>query len=225
MKKKALKLISLIIYIIAMIILTLVAIPFMKSLREPEKFQAFINGFGAWSFLIMLFMQIAQVIVALIPGEVVEFLVGTLYGWFGGLIFCLFGVAVGQALIFSAVRFFGKNFVENIAGSKAMGKLKFLKNEKKLKIIIFLLFFIPGTPKDLLTYVVPLTSISLRDFLIITLFARIPSIVSSTFAGSAFVNNDFKTTLITYAIILIISVIGMIAYNRFESKINKKTTS
>ncbi len=218
MDKKTYRSISLVIYIAAMVILALMAIPFMQSFKEPEEFKAFINGFGAWGFFVFLFVQIAQILVALIPGELIEFIAGTLYGWLGGLLFCLAGIAIGEALTFCAVRFFGKKFVEAAAGSKAMNKFKFLKDEKKLKIVIFLLFFIPGTPKDLFTYVIPLTSISLRDFLVISILARVPSVFSSTYAGFAYLQNDYRTLLITYAIIIPVSVIGIIIYRFIESR-------
>lgn len=64
-------------------------------------------------------------------------------------------------------------------------KFKFLHNAKKLNLIIFILFFIPGTPKDVLTYIIPLTSVKPLHYFVITTVARIPSIITSTFAGSA----------------------------------------
>ena len=198
--------------------LTFIAINFIKSIKDPAEFKARIESYGSLSYALMMFIQISQIIVALIPGEFIEFLAGTLYGWLGGLIFCLAGVAIGQAAIFKAVRFFGKDFVENAAGSKAMEKFSFLKDEKKLKRIVFLLFLIPGTPKDLLTYAVPLTKISLRDFLAITLFARIPSIVSSTYAGSKYGNSEYKAMIIAYSVILVITLAGIIFYRIYEKK-------
>lgn len=220
-KKNTVKILSVVIFLLSMIGLTLVAIPFIRYIEEPENFKSLIHSFGPWSFLLMLFIQVAQIVVALIPGEVIEFLAGTLYGWFGGLLFCLLGIAIGQTLIFLAVRFFGKSFVEAAAGSKAMQKIKFLHNEKKLKTVVFVLYLIPGTPKDLLTYAVPLTSVSLRDFLLISLFARIPSVVSSTYAGSAYAKNDYKTLLVAYGIILAVSLFGVLLQKFYETKLKK----
>ena len=169
--KKKFRMAITIIYIIAMVLLTLIAIPLIKSYNNPDEFISVIDGFGVFGFIVMLFIQISQVIVALIPGEIVEFVAGTLYGWFGGLVFCLLGIAVGQCIVFIAVRFLGETLVERAAGSKAMTKYKFLRDEKRLKTVIFILYFLPGTPKDLLTYVVPLTKITLRDFLVISVLA------------------------------------------------------
>lgn len=219
--KKTYKYISLIAFAIAMIVITIIAIPLIQSVKEPEEFKAFIGKFGAFGIVVMFLIQVAQIIVALIPGEVIEFMAGCMYGWIGGLMLCLAGIALGQVLIFKMVKKFGKEFVEAAAGSKAMEKFKFLNDEKKLKATIFLLFFIPGTPKDLITYAVPFTSIKLRDFILLTLVARIPSVVSSTYAGDAFVKSDYRTLLIAYGLILIVSAIGLGVYKIYEKK---KTT-
>lgn len=222
--KKKFKVLSTIIYITAMVLLTLITIPLIKSYDNPDEFILVIDGFGAFGFIVMLFIQISQIIVALIPGEIVEFVAGTLYGWFGGLIFCLIGIAIGQCIIFLAVRFLGDSLVEKAAGSKAMTKYKFLRDEKRLKTVVFILYFLPGTPKDFLTYIVPLTKINLRDFLVISLFARIPSVISSTLGGAAFADRDYISLAIIYGIILIISIGGMVLYRIWDANHNSKSS-
>ena len=216
--KKTYKYISLAVFAVAMIAITIIAIPLMQSVKEPEAFKAFIGKFGVFGVPVMLLIQIAQVIVALIPGEVIEFMAGCMYGWLWGLLLCLAGVAIGQILIFKMVKKFGKEFVDAAAGSKAMEKLTFLNDEKKLKATVFFLFFIPGTPKDLITYIVPFTSIKLKEFIVLTLVARIPSVVSSTYAGDAFVQSDYRTLLLAYGLILVVSALGLGIYKIYEKK-------
>ena len=160
----------------------------------------------------MFFVQVSQIIVALIPGEIVEFVAGALYGCIGGFIFCMAGIIVGQTAIFFTVKFLGRNFVEKVAGSKTMNRFKFLQDERKLKSVIFFLFFIPGTPKDMLTYIAPLTKIKFRDFILIAALARIPSVISSTLAGSAFSENNLLVLIITYAAIGVFTLIGVLIY-------------
>ncbi len=222
MRKKALRRVLSVIYIISLIALTFVAIPFFKSFEKPEEFKAYVEGFGVWGFLIVLFIQISQIVVALIPGEFVEFIAGAIYGWLGGLSLCLAGIAIGQIIIFYSVKILGKDFIELTAGSKAMQKFKFLQDEKKLKTLIFILFFIPGTPKDLITYAIPFTKVRLKDFILISLLARIPSVVSSTYAGDLFVESNFKMLLITYGFVAIFSLIGFIIYKTYEKLISRK---
>jgi len=218
MKKKTFRLIAFIIFIVGMVAISLVAIPFVRSIKEPEAFQEFVDGFEAPGFVIMLLVQVFQIVVALIPGEFVEFFAGTLFGCFGGLALCLVGIAVGQAIVFGAVKFFGRDFVESFAGSRAFEKLKFLKDEKKLRIIVFLLFFIPGTPKDVLCYVVPFTSMRLREFIPLTLVARIPSVITSTYAGSAFAEQNYTVLVVAYAGIFLAWAVGYFGYRYFESR-------
>ncbi len=218
MKKNAFKIFSVTVFAIAMFMMLIITIPLIKSYNNPDAFRAYIEDFGAWGFLMMMFIQISQIIVAIIPGEVVEFVAGTMYGWLGGWIFCSIGIVIGQFIIFKAVRFFGRSFVEKVAGSEKLKKFKFLNDVKRLKSILFILFFVPGTPKDLITYIVPLTKIKLMDFLVITFFARVPSVISSTYAGDAFSDKNFMKLLIVYALIVVFSVAGALIYRVWETK-------
>ena len=215
--KNRFKTISGLLLIAAVIILFALLFPIISSLDNPEEFKEYLDSFGVMGFFLLLLVQVFQIIVAVIPGEVVEFLAGTVYGWLGGLFFCLLGIAIGQLIVFSAVRYFGKGLVEKAAGSKAMTKFKFLHNENRLKTVIFLLFFIPGTPKDLLTYFVPLTKIKPFDFIVITLVARIPSILTSTFAGDAFAESDIGMMIGAYAVILLLFTAGYVWYSRWNA--------
>ena len=212
MKNKTFKIISVIVFLLAITLLAAVTVPLVFSYDDPVKLKAYVEGLGFKGFVMMFFVQIAQIVVALIPGEVVEFVSGALYGCFGGLLFCLAGIIIGQTIIYQSVKIFGSNFVEKVAGSKIMNKYKFLQDEKKLKSLIFFLFFIPGTPKDMLTYIVPLTKVKLRDFILITTFARIPSVISSTFAGAAFKENDYFVLIISYVAIAAFTLIGTLMY-------------
>jgi uncharacterized membrane protein YdjX (TVP38/TMEM64 family) len=90
--------------------------------------------------------------------------------------------------------------------------LRIINSEKKLGTLVFLLFLIPGTPKDLLTYVVPLTRMKLSEFLFITLIARIPSVVSSTIGGNLFSNGRYIEGVLILLLTGAISVLGIILY-------------
>lgn len=221
MKSNRFKTFSIILFVIAIILLTLIAIPMIQTYNDAEAFKAFIDSFGVFGFLVLLFIQISQVIVALIPGELIEFVSGAVFGWLGGLFLCLLGIIIGQIIIFSAVRFFGSNLVEKAGGSKVMTRYKFLHDEKRLKTVIFILYFIPGTPKDLLTYIVPLTKIKIMDFIIISTIARIPSVLSSTYGGDAFTEKDYVTLIIVYSAIAVISLLGILVYRLIDNKRKK----
>lgn len=169
---------------------------------------------GVFGILLVLLIQILQIVVAIVPGEVVEVVSGALYGAWGGLIIDLIGVAIGETIIYFIVDKLGESVVEKVASSKKIQSLKFLKDDKKRNLLLFLLFFIPGTPKDALCYVAPLFKIPYKPFILISTFARIPSIITSNFAGAAFGDGDYMQTILIYVGIAVISIAGIIINQR-----------
>lgn len=195
-----------------MVALTIYLIPIIATLGTEEgraAFTKYIQENGAWGVVILEIIQITQVILAVIPGEPIEVLAGILFGTFWGYVWCTIGMLIGTVLIFYAVRFFGKRVINALADSKQLEKFKFLHDARRLEMLVFLLFFIPGTPKDILTYFMPLTKIKPLRFFVIVTVARIPSIVSSTFAGSSISEGNWMQSIIIFAVIGVIGLLGI----------------
>ena len=96
---------------------------------------------------------------------------------------------------------------------------KFLrKNKEKRNILCFIIFFIPGTPKDIMTYFIPLTDMKLSTFLFITTIARIPSIITSTIGGHAIGVENYIFSIIVFVITAIVSLIGIYIYRKITTK-------
>lgn len=188
------------------------------ELSHITEFQTRIESFGAWGWLVALGIQILQVIVALIPGEMVEVGCGLAFGTWGGLLICLLGSALGSTVIFLLVRKFGVKLVEVFVSREKINSLKFLNNERKLKSVIFLVFFTIGTPKDLLTYFVGLTNVKLHEFLIISTVARIPSVISSILVGDKLSEGNFVTSILIFGATAALGLMGVVAYNKFVDK-------
>lgn len=218
------KKISFICFLIAMLLLSLVCIPLVRGYNNLSAIEGFIEDFGVLSVFALLFIQILQIIVALIPGEVVEFAAGALFGPVWGTLICMLGILLGQWLIFTIVIRWGNSVLSAVLDKKFMKKFKFLHDEKKIKFITFILYFLPGTPKDLLTYFMPVTGINVKAFLSITIFARIPSVVSSTIAGSLYAEGDIKLTLIVYAVVTVLSGLGYLIYRLIFDRRGKNGT-
>lgn len=193
--------------------------PYMKS---SEEFRVFLEAYGWRGRLILLGLQCVQVVIALIPGEVIELGAGYAYGALEGTIICMAGVALSSSLIFWLTKRFGTPLVELFISREKINELRFINSEKKLKRLVFLLFFIPGTPKDVLTYFVGLTNIRLPQFLIISLIARIPSLLSSTLCGGYLGKERYISAFIIYAITAAVSIAGYLIYNKFISKKQQK---
>ena len=93
-----------------------------------------------------------------------------------------------------------------------LNELKFLQNKRRLTLWVFFLFFLPGTPKDVLCYIVGLTNLPLRSWLIISTIAPIPSIITSTIGGDALGMGDYAFAVLVFVITLVISGLGLLAY-------------
>lgn len=197
-------------------------IRFSKIAKTGEEFRNFIKGYGAYGFLVAVGIQTLQVFIALIPGEFVEIGMGYAYGWFEASLLSLFGVAIGSSLIFIFTKKFGVRFIEIFVSRDKINQLKFIKDEEKFSRLTFLLYFIPGTPKDLVTYFIALTRMTLKDFLGITLFARIPSVVSSTIGGNFIGEKRYAEALILFVITAAVSFIGIKLYNIILKRIREK---
>lgn len=200
------------IFLLLFALLSALCLYFWKELSDPvfqENLKNKIASLGFEGWLIVLLIQIIQIIIAFIPGEPVEILAGALYATWGGLFTCLLGSLIASSLVFFIVRKFGYSLVKRLFPEKEIRKFNFSHNHKKIEIMTFILFLIPGTPKDLLTYLAGLSSINPRQFLIISTFARVPSIITSTAIGDSLIKGNFKITLWLFLTILIIGLLGI----------------
>ena len=192
--------------------------PMIRFLSEPEKFRAWVDGKGILGRLAFMGMVILQVFVAVIPGEPIEIAAGYAFGALEGTILCIISMTVGSMLVFWFVRKFGMKAVEVFFPREKIHSLKFLRNKKRMTLWIAIIFFIPGTPKDLLCYFVGLTDIKTMHWLLISAVARIPSIVTSTIGGNALGTQNYKTAIIAFAVALIVCGAGLMLYRSITQK-------
>lgn len=216
-KRKLFTVISLIVVLSIVVWFTVFVGKWLSDFSR-EGFRDYINSFGIWGWLVLLGLQILQVFVALIPGELLESAAGYAFGPFIGTAICYIGVAIGSALIFFLTRRFGIKLVEIFMPREKINDLRFINTEEKRNNLIFLVFFIPGTPKDLITYFVGLTDIRLSAFLCISLVARIPSVISSTFGGYLIGEEKYIGALVLYGVTGILSISGLFLYNKMKKR-------
>ena len=216
-KRKLLAGISISVVLLLMVLLTLFVCRWLNSFSQ-EDFREHVRSFGVLAPLVMLALQILQVFIALIPGEIVESAAGYVLGPWLGTAVCYAGIAFASALIFVLTRRYGVKLVEVFVSREKIKQLRFLNTEQKRNTLIFLLFFIPGTPKDLLTYFVGLTDIRLRTFLLLSMTARIPSVITSTFGGHLLGQERYIGAVILYGITGTLSLLGMVCYNAYLKK-------
>lgn len=227
MKKEKIKIFKTTMAIIAIAVIVGIIVymfPVMRELSTKQGQLAFkekVTNSGVLGFLILFILQVTQIFLIIIPGEPIEILAGMCYGPVWGTIFIMASAGIISAMIFFLVRKYGKNFVYNFCNKEKIAKIensKLFKNPKKIEIIMFVLFLLPGTPKDLLVYIAGLLPINPTKFILISIFARFPSVISSTLAGANLVVGDWKKSIILYLAIVLVAILVILIANKFDKE-------
>jgi uncharacterized membrane protein YdjX (TVP38/TMEM64 family) len=149
---------------------------------DRERLTRFLESLGPWSFAGFLLLQIFQVVAAPIPGELVGFLGGYLYGPLLGIVLNTIGLTIGSIIAFLLSRTFGRPAVDRFVDPKTMERFDFLLHHKGA-FLVFLLFLLPGFPKDYLCYILGLGHLSLLEFVVIGASGRLLGTVMLTLGG------------------------------------------
>lgn len=212
-------------FFVVMALIVALLWPYMHELFEPgglDRVIEDVRGAGPLGVLILLAMQFLQIVVAFIPGEVVQMAAGMMYGpWLGGLVI-LVGCVVSAAFIFVVVHRLGAPFVQDMVPTKYLDKFRAFEETGKLDIVVFILFLIPAMPKDVFTYLVPLTNMPMKKFLVLSNVARIPGILISTYAADGLVDGRFTQSLVIFGVVAVIALICVVFRDRIMGLLHRK---
>ena len=218
------KFVGLIAFFAIMVLIVVMLWPYFHELFEPGGLDRIINdvrGAGPVGFLILLGLQFLQIVGAFIPGEVVQIAAGLLYGPWSGALVILAGCVISSAFIFALVHKLGAPFVQSMVPVQYLEKFRKFEKTGKLNIIVFILFLIPGLPKDVFTYLVPLTDMRMRTFLLLSNVGRIPGIVVSTYAADGLADGRLMESAIIFAVAAVIAVLGIVFRERIMKMLEK----
>ena len=222
-RKQAVALVCLGLAVVVMVaIFWFVGRPMLQFVSQPDQFREWVDSHGLWGRVAFVGMMMFQVFVAIIPGEPLEIGAGYAFGVLEGTLLCVLATSLSGTLIFLIVKKFGMKFVTLFVSEEKIHSLKFLQNTRRLDLIAFLLFFIPGTPKDVLTYIVGLTPMRLSTWIFITTVARLPSVITSTVGGNALGSQEYLFAVIVFAATAEISGVGVLVYRKITQHHQKK---
>ena len=213
--KKKIQIISLVAIIAVIAMATVACIPLIKALHSKAGIAALErkldNYSGIVGVLIFTFIQALQVVIAVIPP--VQVVGGVLFGWFWGGLLSFLGTLLGTMAIFVLVKKFGRPIVEAFV------------DEKQLTVILIILYLIPGIPKDVISYIVPLTPISKKDFFYYVMPCRLPAIMLSTILGSNVKSGNFTVALVVLGVALVAGIVGFLFKDVIVNKMKQHKKS
>jgi uncharacterized membrane protein YdjX (TVP38/TMEM64 family) len=183
-----------------------------------------IKSFHPYDALVFIGLQILQVVFAPIPGEATGLIGGFLYGPILGTIYSTIGLTMGSWLAFILARVFGLPFVERVLKPEIVQKYDYVMEHQGV-FISFVLFLIPGFPKDYLCYLMGLSRMTTPTFLIISTTGRLFGTILLSLCGHYARQNHFHALLIAIGISCLFILLAVLYRERLLEFLRKKGTT
>ena len=205
--------------VIILILLTLLAVylfwqfDLMRFFRNREQIVQFIKAYR-YDELVFILLQVIQVVAAPVPGELTGFIGGYIYGPVLGTIYSTIGLTLGSWLAFMLARFFGEPLLEKVVKKEVFEKFDHFMEHKGL-LVSFLLFLIPGFPKDYLCYIMGVSRIPALTFIVISTIGRFFGTMMLSVSG----NMAREEHYVMLAVIAVASAVVAFLAWRYHEKI------
>jgi uncharacterized membrane protein YdjX (TVP38/TMEM64 family) len=190
-----------------------------RLVSHPKRFKEVIDAYGSASALLYILIQTVHVIILLIPGEIVQIAGGYAFGILLGTLYSVIGILAGTLIVFFATRVVGYPLVRTFVSPGKLKKFDFLINSSKSEIALFVLFLIPGFPKDTLIYISALTPVKPWRFLLICTIARFPGLWGSAYIGANLQKEDYVPVWIISGLALVLFVVGILAKDKIIGRL------
>lgn len=178
--------------------------PFVFDQRE---LRVWIDGFGVLAPVVFTLLQTAQVVLAPIPGQVVAFVAGYLFGPVAGTVYSLVGVLLGSAIAFMLSKRYGREFVEGMLNDEVVERFDgFVSRVGFPGLLAFVL--VPGLPDDAICFLAGLTNWRLRTFMVAIAIGRLPAYVLTVYAGGELASGRFAGAIALIGVVVALSVVG-----------------
>ena len=199
--------------------------PMLEMSKDPAAFRAYIDQQGIKGYLMLMAAMFLQVVAAVIPGGPFEIAAGYAFGVWKGALIADVAMTLGSLFVFLMVRKFGVKFACLFVSKEKLDSVKFFHNSARRDLLAFIFFLIPGTPKDIFTYVMGFTDMKVPMWIFITFVGRFPAIFLSAMSGDAIGEKDYTTFFIMIAIIVVVCIAGSIFYSVWKKKHDAKAVA
>jgi uncharacterized membrane protein YdjX (TVP38/TMEM64 family) len=201
--------------VIAAVLYLLFPLGMVQYLTDKQRLLAVIKENQANAAFIFIGLQVLQVVAAPVPGEVTGFVGGLFFGPLWGVLYSTIGLTLGSWLAFVLARFAGRPLVETFVNPETIKRYDYVMKHKGL-FLAFLMFLIPGFPKDLLCYLLGLGHMRQRDFLIVSTIGRLLGTMLLTMGGTLFRDQRYAAFFSLAGISMALIIFTMIYRENIE---------
>lgn len=196
-----------------LLVLTVLVRRELALLADPREVRTFVREFGVWGPLVLIGLQVAQVLVAPVPGQVLAVVAGYLYGTWWGTLYNMIGVTIGSTLAFWLSRRYGRGYVEGIVHDDMLASFDAL-DDRSVLAVLFVGFLLPGLPDDLLCFAGGLSRIPLRWLVLVAVVGRAPGFFLVNVVGDLAFTGNVAGALLLAAVLVALSAVGYLERER-----------
>ncbi|MEK4519055.1 VTT domain-containing protein [Paenibacillus sp. FSL H8-0122] len=182
----------------------------LRVTMSLDGFRDYILSTGKLGPVMLVLFQILQTVIAPIPGEVVQIAGGYIYGTTLGAVFVTGGMLLGAMIAFYFTRFLGGSFIDSLLQRDKFKWMRGMMDNNKFSVFLFIIFIIPGLPKDMFIYAAGLTTMKPLRFFTILLIARFPWLLASVSIGANIYHKNYGPTIVISAISVLAFIFGLI---------------
>ena len=157
--------------------------PLLSFFADRAEVQGFVMRFGPWAPLATILLHVAQVLLAPIPGQVIDAVNGYLFGAAWGTVYSLVGVLVGSSLAMALARRFGRPWAERLIQRETLERLDGYSRQRGA-LFFFLVFLFPFLPDDVACFLAGLTPLPLPELVMLAAIGRLPGIFVANLVGA-----------------------------------------
>ncbi len=167
------------------------------QLSDHETLVASMRSSGLSGYFVCIGIQFLQVVVFMIPGEITQFAAGYVFGAWKGFLLSLVGIMLGSAAAYGFGKVAGRPILRKVLGKKTLDRMNHAIGSSRAPMALFILFLVPGAPKDAMSYGAGVSGFPMGRFVLISGLARIPALLASTLMGSQVYDRDYGAVVIT----------------------------
>lgn len=192
----------------------------LEQFKDFNDVVEYLEKYQSESILIYIGLQILQIVISVIPGQIFQLAAGYMYTFFPALLYAMTGAFIGTTITFYLSKLLGRDFVHLFFGKEKTTRYIEQLNSKRAYTIVFLLYLIPGIPKDMVSYAAGISEIKFKPFLILSLVGRLPGMMGSIMIGSMWHKEEYIGMIILGAVAVISFILCIIFRSKIQNILN-----
>lgn len=193
----------------------------LMQFKDFNDVVSYLKAYKIEAIPIYIALQIVQIVISVIPGQVFQFAAGYLYTFLPALLLSVIGAFLGTVISFCLARWLGSDFVHLFFGKEKTSEYVQKLNSKKAYMAVFFIYLIPGIPKDVVSYAAGISEMRFKPFIFLSLVGRLPGMMGSIMIGSMWHKEEYVGMIILCVVAILAFFLCIIMRKRINALLDK----